>query len=123
MMTDAGTARHPRLERMLAALLQNGTWLASAVIGVGLVVLLVTGSGGVVAGSGVPIVAAGIALLILLPVLRVAVMLIAFAVERDYLFSGIAALVLVIILTGLALGMRAERAAAPVGTDRHLSTR
>jgi uncharacterized membrane protein len=122
MITNTGTARRPRLERLLAALLQNGTWLASAVIGIGLVVLLVVRSG-VVAGAGVPIVAAGIALLILLPVLRVAVMLVAFAVERDYLFSGIAALVLVIILAGLALGMRAERAAAPVGTDRHLSTR
>ena len=51
------------------------------------------------------IVAAGIALLIALPVLRVFLMLVVFVRERDFLFSAIAMLVLAIILLGSVLGM------------------
>jgi len=51
------------------------------------------------------IVTAGIALLIVLPVLRVFLMLVVFVRERDFLFSAIAMLVLVIIVLGSVLGV------------------
>lgn len=50
------------------------------------------------------IVTAGIALLIALPVLRVLLMVVVFARQRDFLFSAIAMLVLAIILLGSVLG-------------------
>ena len=51
------------------------------------------------------VITAGIALLIVLPVLRVLLMLIVFVRERDFRFSVIAILVLAIILLGSVLGM------------------
>jgi uncharacterized membrane protein len=87
--------------------LRYGTWLASAVIAVGLVGAFVDGHiriPGMPVASATHIVTLGIALLIVLPVLRVILMAIAFAFERDYLFAGIATLVLAIIGLGLALG-------------------
>ena len=50
------------------------------------------------------IVTAGIALLIVLPVLRVFLMLVVFVRERDLRFSAIAMLVLAIMLLGSVLG-------------------
>jgi uncharacterized membrane protein len=52
------------------------------------------------------IAAAGIALFIVLPLARVATMLVFFARSRDYRFSGIAALVLGIILFSYLVGAR-----------------
>ena len=49
------------------------------------------------------IITAGIALLIVLPVLRVLLMLIVFLCERDFRFGAIALLVLAIILLGSVL--------------------
>ena len=54
----------------------------------------------------------GIALFLLLPVLRVVLMLIVFLRERDYRFSAIAALVLRILLVGFVLGTRVPSAIA-----------
>ncbi len=51
------------------------------------------------------IVTAGIALLIVLPVLRVFLMLVVFVRERDFRFSAIAMLVLAIMLLGSVLGV------------------
>ncbi len=51
------------------------------------------------------IVTAGIALLIVLPVLRVFLMLVVFVRERDFCFSAIAMLVLAIILLGSVLNV------------------
>ncbi len=91
-------ARHPELEQTLAKLLDRGTWIGSAVVAVGLGLML--------AGqSGEPVVFGGIAIFILLPVLRLLVMLAAFLRDRDYLFGAIAALVLAIIALGAALGV------------------
>jgi uncharacterized membrane protein len=95
---------HPGLERLLAVVLHYGTWLASAVIALGLV-LAAAGSPNLGMLSSTHIVTAGIAMFILLPILRVAVMLIVFVLERDYRFGAIAALVLAIIGLGIALGM------------------
>ena len=51
------------------------------------------------------IVTAGIALLIVLPVLRVFLMLVVFVRMRDFRFGAIAMLVLAIMLLGSVLGV------------------
>ena len=92
-------ARHHRLERLLARVLDQGTWLASGIIAVGWIL----------AASGwrtVGVVNAGVALFLLLPVLRVLIMLVVFLRERDYRFGAITALVLSIIVLGALLGAR-----------------
>jgi uncharacterized membrane protein len=99
-------ATHPKLERLLAALLHSGTWLASSVIALGLLLTLaapLAGAHHFSLPSGIPVVTGGIALLIALPVLRVALMLAVFVLERDYRFGAIAALVLAIIFVGTFL--------------------
>ncbi|HEX4421252.1 MAG TPA: hypothetical protein VH165_25230 [Kofleriaceae bacterium] len=80
-----------RLEPRLAALLSWGTWIACAVIAVGLVT------------SG-RIAALGIALVIALPVVRVVVMLGWYVRVRDLRLAAICGGVLTILLLGLALG-------------------
>jgi Protein of unknown function (DUF1634) len=106
MSTDA--AKDLRLELLLARLLYHGTWLASAVIGVGLTLVVFerpAGAAALAASSGMRIVTAGIGCFILLPVLRVIAMLIVFVRARDHHFIAITAIVLTIILMGFAIGM------------------
>jgi uncharacterized membrane protein len=102
------TLKTERLEGMLARLLNYGTWFSSAVTALGLALVLVEGYLGVSAlgrPSGTTIVTAGIALLIMLPVLRLALMLVVFLRERDYMFGIVTAAVLTIIAFGTALGI------------------
>jgi uncharacterized membrane protein len=82
------------LHRRVAIVLRGGTWLASAVVCIGLVL-----------PSGAPVVMTGIALFIALPIVRVIVMLVEFLRRRDYRIAVIAALVLHIIVLGIALGV------------------
>ena len=56
-----------------------------------------------------PIVTIGIAMLILLPVVRVIVMLIVYFRQRDYRLAVIALLVLTIILLGFTVGLAESR--------------
>ena len=101
-------ARDFWLELLLARLLYHGTWLASAVIGVGLTLVVFerpAGAAALAASSGMRIVTAGIGCFILLPVLRVLVMLVVFVRARDYRFIAITAIVLIVILIGFAIGM------------------
>ena len=88
----------PQPELLLAGLLGYGSWLASGVTGLGLALPLA----GV---EGAPVVAAGVALFIALPVLRVLVMLGAFIRHRDYRLVIVATVVLMTILAGLAIGL------------------
>jgi uncharacterized membrane protein len=81
------------LDRLLAGFLQCGTWAACALIGAGLF-------------AGTKALTAGVALFILLPVLRVVLMLAVFARQRDYLYATIAATVLLVIAAGCVIGMR-----------------
>jgi len=104
----------PLLERLLAMVLQYGTWLASAAIGVGLAIALVDSHSGLhTVGflSSTRIISLGILLFILLPVFRVFLMLLVFVKERDYRFSVIAGLVLLILALGFVLGMRVSAGA------------
>lgn len=87
------TDNDERRERMIAALLWYGTWLASALIAVGMVL------------DGYDIVKAGVALFICLPIARVALMLVTFLRERDYAYVAISALVLAIIGAGVVAGL------------------
>ena len=92
------TVKAPQPELLLAELLRHGTWLASGVTGLGLAMSLV----GV---EGTHVVAAGVALFIALPVLRVLVMLGAFLVDQDYRLVLVATVVLITILAGLVIGL------------------
>ncbi len=102
MSTDADTA--PRLEFLLARLLHYGTWLASTIIGLGLLLAFLGERTGA-RPFGMRIVTLGIAFFILLPVLRVTLTLVVFARERDYRFVAITAFVLLMIIAGFAIGM------------------
>jgi uncharacterized membrane protein len=93
-------------EQLIAALLMYGTWLASAIIAIGMVVGAIQPFGDLpgFGFSGYGIVKAGVALFILLPIARVALMLTMFLRERDYVYTAISAFVLAIIAAGIAMG-------------------
>lgn len=111
---DHPISGHPVLERLLAQVLQYGTWLASATIAVGLALALTGSRPGAHSAtflSSTRIVETGIILFILLPVFRVFLMLLVFLKERDYRFSAIAGLVLLILALGFIVGMRVSAGA------------
>lgn len=99
-----------RLEHWLATLLHYGTWIATGTIAVGLALALLAlrTHGGAQPvhpiTAGMPIMTAGIALFILLPIMRLILMLGVFLHQRDYRFGAIAALVLAIVAVGLLVG-------------------
>ena len=99
------TVKAPQAELLLAGLLRYGTWLASGVTGLGLAMSLA----GV---EGTAVVAAGVALFIALPVLRVLVMLGAFIVDQDYRLVLVATVVLITILAGLVIGLSSSNSPA-----------
>ena len=92
------TVKAPQVDLLLAGSLRYGTGLATGVTGLGLALSLV----GV---EGAPVVAAGVALFIALPVLRVLVMLGAFILDQDYRLVIVATVVLMTILAGLVIGL------------------
>jgi hypothetical protein len=104
--------RSAQLEWLLAGTLHYGTLLASAVIGLGLGLALIDSRFSAPKPS-IPrdtrIVTIGIAMLILLPLVRVIVMLIVYLRQRDYRLAAIALLVLTIILLGLTVGLACSR--------------
>jgi uncharacterized membrane protein len=59
---------------------------------------------GVIVGRGQAVVALGLMLLILTPILRVAVCIVGFALQRDRAFALISTLVLVVLLISFLLG-------------------
>ena len=87
-----------RLERRLAFLLSGGTALASTVLAIGFLAALRY-------PLGMAVETAGIALFILLPVLRVALMLAGFALRRERVFAALAGAVLAIIALGTLLSL------------------
>ena len=98
MKTEA--ALPDRLEKLLASLLHYGTLAASSLIAIGLALSVASRA------LGIGVATAGIALLILLPALRVATMLIFFLRAGDYRYGAIAALVLLIISISFFVGTR-----------------
>jgi hypothetical protein len=95
--------RH-EVDQLLASVLHRGTWLGWGIIALGLALPMAGWSWASSTMICTRIVTAGIALLIVLPVLRVFLMLVVFVRERDFRFSAIAMLVLAIMLLGSVLG-------------------
>lgn len=89
-------------DQVVAALLGGGTLLASLLIAAG---VLLGGLEAHLAMGGEGLVRAGIALFILLPIARVALLLALFLRERDGIYAAISALVLLIIGAGVAIGL------------------
>lgn len=102
-----GADNFERRDKTIAALLWYGTWFATALITVGvfLTALEYIPTFLPFPLTGYDAVKAGIALFILLPVARVALMLALFLRERDYAYTLIAALVLAIIAAGVIVEM------------------
>jgi Protein of unknown function (DUF1634) len=92
-----------RLESLLAGLLDVGTWLASLLIGAGLVLSLFNER--TPFPTGLQVVNIGIGLFVLLPTVRVILMLTIFVKERDYQFAAAAVVVLLTIFAGFAIGI------------------
>jgi uncharacterized membrane protein len=92
--------RSPALESSVALLLRIGTWTACAVLGVGIVLGL---AGYPQSGSSVDRL--GIGLFILLPVARLAILVIAFSRARERAFAGISAAIILIIALGTIEGV------------------
>lgn len=84
------------MNKSISALLRYGTWSAS----------ILTGVGYLLRSSTTSVMMAGIALFILLPIMRVFLMLAVFIRRRDYRYGFIATLVLTIIGLSLVLGAR-----------------
>jgi uncharacterized membrane protein len=80
------------LESVLARVLEIGTWGASAVIAAGIL------------AHSTELITGGIAGLLVLPAIRVAILVGAFARQRDLRAAAIAACVLAILALGLVLG-------------------
>jgi len=98
------------LEQLLAAFLRYGSWSALAAIGLGYALALIGShapASNLPVFPNMPIVRMGIALFILLPILRVLLMLLVFIRERDFRFAFISGLVLATILLGIFLGVPA----------------
>lgn len=96
------TGNYVYREQLIAALLWYGTWLASAIIAAGIVMGALPHIEHSLGLSGHTVVKSGVALFILLPIVRVALMLVIFLRERDYVYVAISAFVLAIIAVGIA---------------------
>jgi uncharacterized membrane protein len=90
-----------RRDRAIGALLWYGTWLASALIAAGIIMSAIAPKSLVL--NGYDIVKAGVGVFILLPITRVALTMYLFLRERDYVYTVIAAMVLLIIATGIVV--------------------
>ena len=93
--------RPVRVESLLAGVLYIGTWLASVLIGAGLVLSLLNER----TPFPTQVVNTGIGLFVLLPILRVSLMLTIFVKERAYQFAAAALVVLLTIFAGFAIGI------------------
>ena len=100
------------LERTVSVALRGGVLLAAIIAGVGGVAYLAV-HGSEPASFGAPpalppfgrseqILALGILVMIATPVVRVALLVVAFARQRDIVFAGLSALVLTVLLVSLA---------------------
>lgn len=94
-----------RQERAIATLLHYGTALASLIIAAGLGVQWLHPTKAPLGLSRGDLMKAGVALFILLPVLRVTLMLVQFVQARDTAYVAISALVLAIIGAGFLAGL------------------
>jgi len=98
-------AASTRLDTLLARILQYGTWLASSVVFIGVATALFGAHNGIrMSQMGRSVASCGIALFILMPIVRVCAMCAFFAFARDRRLALIAAFVLIILAAGIGLG-------------------
>lgn len=116
-MNENGT---DEIERIVSKLLKIGVMISAAVTFIGLLLFIITGSGGYPNNSfptnlmrifqglfqfkPYAIILTGLFILILTPVFRVGVSILLFIKEKDYAFAKITALVFVILLVSFLLG-------------------
>ncbi|HUX41411.1 MAG TPA: DUF1634 domain-containing protein [Rectinemataceae bacterium] len=112
-------------ELMVSFVLRSGVIISAAVIVIGLMLLVYHGMAGLTSGIAtafefphtfgavfagvakldpVSVISLGLLLMIITPVTRVAVSIVAFAMERDWRYVGITTLVLLVLLVSFALG-------------------
>lgn len=96
------------LERLLASVLSTGTWLGSAAIASGLILQCVGWGRVMSAMTCARMISLGIALFILLPVLRVVLMAVVFVRQREFVFSAVAIGVLAVIALAAFTGTRID---------------
>ncbi len=125
MTLDVQKARSEgKLERLLGVLLRTGVLLAAFVVAIGAVLFLLSHGGqqphysvfdgqppelrsvvAIVTGAfklnTLAIIQFGLLLLIATPIARVVFSLVGFAVERDWMYIGVTAIVLALLLFGL----------------------
>ncbi|HLU01525.1 MAG TPA: DUF1634 domain-containing protein [Advenella sp.] len=96
-----------RHDGIIAGLLWYGTLIASAVIMIGIMLGALTQIDGApnLVQTGQALITLGVVIFVLLPIIRVALMLVMFAHARNYVYTAIAALVLAIIGVGVLLGL------------------
>lgn len=101
------SSKPDRHDGIIAGLLWYGTLVASVVIMTGIVLgaLAQMGNTPGLAQTGYALIQFGVVIFVLLPIIRVALMLVMFAHARDYIYTAIAALVLAIIGVGVLLGL------------------
>ncbi|MBC1936929.1 DUF1634 domain-containing protein [Listeria grandensis] len=121
-MTDKSTTDEEmhRVELVVSSLLRIGVMLSAGIILLGLILLMFTGTSGY-PGTTYPtsltaifdgishmkpyaIIMFGLFCLILTPVLRVVVSFVTFLKEKDYLYVGITAIVLIILTISFLIG-------------------
>ena len=101
------SSKPDRHDGIIAGLLWYGTLIASAVIMIGIIlgaVAQIDDTPGL-AQTGYALIELGVVIFVLLPIIRVALMLVMFAHARDHIYTAIAALVLAIIGVGVLLGL------------------
>ena len=91
-----------RLERSLGKILTAGVLASTGLLAAGLLLQLL----GAVPGAAAALTNAGLIVLMATPVARVAVSVIEYSLERDWLFAMLTTTVLVILLASLAVSMR-----------------
>jgi len=89
-----------RQARQLAVLLEWGTWTATGLIGLGLLLTVAAAD-----GPGLAIIFAGTALFVLLPVLRVIMLGVQFFLKGETRWAAVTGLVLLIIGAGTLLNL------------------
>ncbi|HHW56313.1 MAG TPA: DUF1634 domain-containing protein [Clostridia bacterium] len=108
------------MELIISRALNIGVTTSAIVIFIGLLMLLLTGKSGYPTGyypfspaeilrgfivlKPYAVILTGLLLLILTPVFRVAVSIITFLYEKDYLYAGITTLVFIILIISFILG-------------------
>jgi uncharacterized membrane protein len=91
-----------RLERSLGKILTAGVLASTCLLAAGLLLLLLGAASGIAAA----LTNAGLIVLMATPVARVAVSVIEYSLERDWLFAMLTTTVLIILLGSLVVSMQ-----------------